>query len=182
MKTCTKCQQTKPFSDYRSRKDGLHAQCKDCHNKKNKEYRANNRNKLKEYIKGYHKRPEIKERRREQNKNNPQKRLNDKMTKETKNVLLGVYPGMTPVSEEYGIDKVGLTSPQYRAYIESLWTEGMSWDNYGRGGGKWCIDHKRPKNSYDLTDQELYRKCSHYTNTQPMWYADNVAKGDKLLD
>ena len=169
MKTCTKCQQTKPSSDYskdRRAKDSLCSRCKDC----DREYSANNRDKIAEY-------------QREQYKNNPQRRLGDKVSVETRWTLLGVHSDkMTPVSEQYGIDKVGLTTIQYREYIESLWTEGMSWDNYGHGEGKWTIDHMRPKNFYDLTDPELYRKCSYYTNTQPMWFVDNVVKGDRLLD
>ena len=183
MKTCTKCQQTKPSSAYgksRSKKDGLQAHCKDC----NREYRANNRDKMTEYNKEWraNNRNEILEYRKEQYKNNPQQRLGIKMSNETRSTLLGVHPNMTPVSEQYGIDKVGLTTVQYREYIESLWTEGMSWDNYGFGEGKWCIDHIVPKSQFDLTDPELYRKCSYYTNTQPMWFVDNLAKGDRLLD
>ena len=196
MKTCSKCREIKPFSDYgknRAKKDGLQSRCKDCR----KEYSANNRDKIAEYnkeyrannsnkIKEYRGKPEVKERsrewQREQTKNNPQIRLSKKVSNETRWILLGVFSGMTPVSEQYGIDKVGLTSIQYREYIESLWTEGMSWDNYGHGEGKWTIDHMRPKNFYDLTDPELYRKCSYYTNTQPMWFVDNVVKGDRLLD
>ena len=174
MKTCPKCKQTKPFSDYykdKSRKSGLQVYCKDCLRKKRKEYRG---------------RPEVKERQnkrqREQLKNNPQKKLGSKMSNETRYVLLGVYPhNMTTVSEEFCLNTIGLTTPQYRAYIESLWEEGMSWDNYGHGEGKWCIDHIIPKTQFDLTDLELYRKCSHYTNTQPMWFVENVAKKDKLL-
>ena len=174
MKTCTNCKQTKPSSDYskyRRAKDGLQSYCKDCEKEYKKEYRG---------------KPESIERRnernREQTKNNPQKRLGDKVSKETSSTLLGVHPHGGAVSEEYGMKNVGLTSPQYREYIESLWTEGMSWDNYGFGEGKWCIDHIVPKSQFDLTDPELYRKCSHYTNTQPMWYVDNVVKGNRLLD
>tara|TARA_R100000084_G_C4588424_1_gene117236 strand:- start:137 stop:664 length:528 start_codon:yes stop_codon:yes gene_type:complete len=173
MKTCPQCKQTKPFSDYgknRARKDGLQGYCKECNNKKNKEYRG--RSEVKEYYN---------EQRKERYKNNPQKRLNDKMTKETRWALLGVHSDYSIVSEQYGMNKVGLTSPQYRAYMESLWEEGMSWDNYGHGEGKWCIDHIIPKNSFDLTDPEQYKKCSHYTNTQPMWFVNNSSKKDKLL-
>ena len=189
MKTCPKCQQTKPSSDYskkRSAKDGLFYCCKDCWKEHSKEYSTNNRDKIAEYQKEHRARPEVKERynewQREQYKNNPQKRLRIKISSETKSTLLGVHSNMTIVSEKYGMKKIGLTTVQYREYIESLWTEGMSWDNYGHGKGKWCIDHIDPKNFFDLTDPELYRKCSHYTNTQPMWYMDNMSKGDRLLD
>ena len=172
MKTCPQCKQTKPFFDYykeRRAKDGLQVCCKDCQRKKMKEYNQ---------------RPEFKERRNEYQRkryNDPQKKLGSKMSNETRYVLLGVCSNMTTLSEEYGIERVGLTTPQYRAYIESLWEEGMSWDNYGHGEGKWTIDHIIPKSHFDLTDPEQYKKCSHYTNTQPMWFVENVAKKDKLL-
>ena len=165
MKTCPQCKQTKPFSDYskdRAKRDGLQVYCKDC---------------KKEYARS----PEYNEWQREQYKNNPQKRFSLKMAKETKCILLGMHTKTATVSEEYGIERVGLTTSQYRAYIESLWEEGMSWNNYGHGEGKWCIDHIIPKSHFDLTDPEQYKKCSHYTNTQSMWFVNNSSKKDKLL-
>ena len=76
MKTCPKCQQTKPSSDYskkRSAKDGLFYCCKDCWKEHSKEYSTNNRDKIAEYQKEHRARPEVKERynewQREQYKN-----------------------------------------------------------------------------------------------------------------
>ena len=62
-------------------------------------------------------------------------------------------------------------------HIQSQWTVGMTWDNYGRGIGKWSIDHIAPLIMFDLRDEEQRRKAFHYTNCRPMWYEDNAAKG-----
>jgi hypothetical protein len=72
---------------------------------------------------------------------------------------------------------LGCTPEELMAYIESLWTEGMSWDNYTYYG--WHIDHKRPLASFDLTDQAQLAVAVHYTNLQPMWQKDNASKNDK---
>lgn len=59
----------------------------------------------------------------------------------------------------------------------------MSWDNYGRGGRKWQIDHIKPCAYFDLTKPEDQRKCFHYSNLQPLWQKDNLEKrsSDSLL-
>ncbi len=75
---------------------------------------------------------------------------------------------------------LGCTKEFLREYIEKQFTEGMSWDNYGHGNGKWCIDHIKP---LDLlhTNPELIPELIHYTNLQPMWYVDNVKKSNKII-
>ena len=55
----------------------------------------------------------------------------------------------------------------------------MSWDNHGKGKGKWHIDHIRPCASFDLTDLEQQKECFNYSNLQPLWSEDNLIKGDR---
>jgi hypothetical protein len=62
------------------------------------------------------------------------------------------------------------------SHLESLFTEGMTWDNYGFGDGKWHIDHIKPCYLFDLTDVEQQKQCFHYTNLQPLWQKDNLKK------
>jgi hypothetical protein len=64
---------------------------------------------------------------------------------------------------------------QVKNHIESLWTEGMTWDNHGITG--WHIDHIIPISSFDLTNTEEQKKCFHYTNMQPLWAEENLSKG-----
>lgn len=64
------------------------------------------------------------------------------------------------------------------AHLEKQFSAGMTWDNWGKGPGKWNIDHIRPVASFsDLTDPEQLCQCFHYTNFQPMWEPDNLRKG-----
>lgn len=53
----------------------------------------------------------------------------------------------------------------------------MSWENRGNFG--WHVDHIKPCASFDLTKPEEQAKCFHYTNLQPLWARENIAKGDK---
>ena len=57
--------------------------------------------------------------------------------------------------------------------IESLFSEGMTWDNYGRDG--WHIDHIRPLSSF--TDEDLHL-ANRIENLQPLWAEDNLKKSD----
>jgi hypothetical protein len=60
-------------------------------------------------------------------------------------------------------------------YLQSKFTKGMSWDNYG----DWHIDHIKPCASFDLSKSEEQRLCFHYTNLQPLWAKDNLRKRAK---
>lgn len=67
-------------------------------------------------------------------------------------------------------------------HIQEQFTNGMSWDNHGRGwnGAKeWHIDHKLPCASFDLSILSEQRKCFHFSNLQPLWAIDNLKKGSK---
>lgn len=75
------------------------------------------------------------------------------------------------------IKLVGCTLPELQAHIESQFRDGMSWENYGRGG--WHVDHIRPCASFDLSDPEQVKQCFHYTNLQPLWETDNLSKSDR---
>ena len=59
-------------------------------------------------------------------------------------------------------------------YLETKFTEGMSWENYG----KWHIDHIIPLSSAK-TKEEFYKLC-HYTNLQPLWAEENLKKYNKI--
>jgi Prasinovirus endonuclease VII len=61
-------------------------------------------------------------------------------------------------------------------HLEAHFATGMSWDNYGKFG--WHMDHIKPCASFNLTDPEQQRKCFHYSNIQPLWWWDNLSKGD----
>lgn len=72
------------------------------------------------------------------------------------------------------IRDLGCSVDELKIHLESKFTKGMSWDNYG----EWHIDHIRPLSSFDLTDAEQLKQACHYTNLQPLWAADNLSKGN----
>jgi len=78
------------------------------------------------------------------------------------------------------MDLLGCSVDFFKAYLESKFLEGMTWDNYGRGG--WVMDHIIPCASFDLTIEENQKKCFHYTNIQPLWEIDNIRKGSKIIN
>lgn len=63
-------------------------------------------------------------------------------------------------------------------YIEKMFVNGMSWENYG---SVWHIDHIRPVISFDLRLKEDQLECFHYTNMQPLLAHDNISKGSKYV-
>lgn len=61
--------------------------------------------------------------------------------------------------------------------LEAQFLPSMTWANYGSA---WHVDHIIPLSAYDLTDPEQQREAFHYTNLQPMWAHENMAKGDEV--
>lgn len=96
--------------------------------------------------------------------------------------LLNIFRSRITVAIKTGkkststIELLGCPLSVAKSHIESQFKEGMSWENHG----EWHIDHIKPCASYDLTLAEEQKKCFHYTNLQPLWAADNLAKSDKL--
>ena len=72
------------------------------------------------------------------------------------------------------VSDLGCSIGEFKTYIESLWTANMSWDNYGVDG--WHIDHIKPLCQFILSDKVEFKKACHYTNLQPLWASDNLAK------
>jgi hypothetical protein len=70
---------------------------------------------------------------------------------------------------------VGCSLEQLCEHLETRFSPGMSWENYGR----WHIDHIKPCSSFDLTKSEHQFQCFHYTNLQPLWAEENTAKGGR---
>jgi hypothetical protein len=109
------------------------------------------------YINNYHKQRKAKD---------PLYRLQCNMrvmgNRVVKQVSLGKKPACTEKWQ-------GCSADELKAYFESLFTEGMSWENYG----EWHVDHIRPVCSFTA---EEWEQINHYTNLQPLWAEDNYAK------
>lgn len=75
------------------------------------------------------------------------------------------------------IELIGCSFSDLRKHLESLFWVGMKWENHGRRG--WHVDHIIPIAKFDLTDPDQQKICFHYTNMQPMWWRENLKKGNK---
>ena len=72
---------------------------------------------------------------------------------------------------------LGIDLDGFKKHLEQQFKDGMSWDNYGLHG--WHIDHIIPI-STALTEEDVIL-LNHYTNLQPLWWYENLSKGNKIL-
>lgn len=67
----------------------------------------------------------------------------------------------------------GCSNGELIRHLRDQLEEGMTWEDYGRGRGKWAVDHIRPKYTFDLSDDNQLRECFDYRNLRPRWNVDN---------
>lgn len=162
-KSCIKCNEIKPQSEYRNRNT-----CKTCENKERYE-----RKKLQridpEYDKKCKKYDVIRKRKKERECSLTcfKQLMRQSVRKSFKR------KGYGKKTKTYAI--LGEEWEFVKLYFESLFCDGMSWDNYGL----WEIDHIIPLSTAN-TEDEVIRLC-HYKNLQPLWKEDNLKKGDSLI-
>ena len=70
---------------------------------------------------------------------------------------------------------IGCTWQELRKHIECQFKPGMSWDRRS----EFHIDHIIPCAAFDLSDPIQQQECFHFSNLQPLWASENMAKGSK---
>lgn len=75
-------------------------------------------------------------------------------------------------------DLLGYTRDDLVQHMESLFHDGMSWDNHG----EWHIDHITPISHFLKEGKDAPHVVHALENLQPLWAFDNLSKGAKLLD
>jgi hypothetical protein len=194
-KKCSKCKEVLEYSKFgisRQFKDGYKTVCKSCrkiHEKSRKEYCRNwaKENKLKksqidkEYrIKNYLKLKDYKASDRYKAiKRKSDKKLYEKNTKDPIKKLSMRLRSMLSSFKKYKNDKtfnyLGYTSNDLVNHLQSKFKDGMSWDNYGRGG--WHIDHIKPIAAFDFSEEDWLKKAFSLNNLQPLFESENCSKG-----
>jgi hypothetical protein len=119
--------------------------------------RAKNREYNNEYSKNWQK---------EKRKEDPTYRLMCSLRTRCYQTIKCLALGKKPVST---LEMCGCSFEQLKTHLESLFVEGMSWENYG----KWVVDHVRPVCSFTAAE---WQQVNHYTNLRPLWAPDNTRK------
>lgn len=114
---------------------------------------------VKEHLSGYMRRQRIE---------NPQFLIRDRLQSRLNFVLQNAGTKKSETLEKY----VGCSSQKLAEWIESQFTEHMSWDNKS----EWNIDHIRPCASFDLTDNEQAILCFNWRNLSPLGETENKSK------
>lgn len=133
-----------------------------------KKWSHNNKSKLKEYYNAN--KEKINERKRKRYHSDPEYKIQKIFRRRFHHFLASNITGRM----EYYL---GCTLKELKLHIESLWLDGMTWENHSHDG--WHIDHIVPVSSFDYNEgklEESLKKCWHYSNLQPLWAKDNLAK------
>ena len=177
-KICSKCGIEKEVCEFNKRKNRkgeevLRGFCKTCHSSISTKFNKQNPEKYKVYRNNWYKK---------NSKNLIKKLKHRRNTDLLYKLRIGVRTRIKialknnskrgRTIELIGIDIVGLKN-----YLETKFTDGMTWENYGLYG--WHIDHIIPLSSAKNEDE--FTKLCHYTNLQPLWTEDNLKKSNKVL-
>ena len=67
----------------------------------------------------------------------------------------------------------GCSLNELASHLEGMFTDGMTWENYGSA---WHVDHIDPVCSFDHLNQEHISECWSYLNLRPLSKEENRAK------
>lgn len=73
---------------------------------------------------------------------------------------------------------LGCSEEEFFGRFESLFTDGMTWENHGSNG--WHVGHIIPCALFDLTLEEHKLVCFSWLNLRPEWKSDNLKRGPCL--
>ena len=150
--------------------------------KQQKRYRE--RPEVKEKTKEYYNRPDIRIKRRDHNRKYSRERRKDPIIKMNERMSNGIRSSLQSNNlskrGKHWEDLIGYTSQDLKKHIESLFTDGMTWEKLGKGEIQ--IDHIIPISFfvYISTGDVEFRMCWSLENLQPLWTKDNLEKNDKM--
>ena len=120
---------------------------KEIENKRSNEWNKLNREKMRDYNNKYSK---------EYRKNNPELHA-------WRNLINNYLRRVGKSKEGHTIDLLGYSILELKEHISSLFTDGMSWENYG----EWHIDHIKPVISFPKNTPP--KIVNELKNLRPLW-------------
>jgi hypothetical protein len=167
---------------------------KELVSQRKKEHYQNNKEKVKAKVKQYNSenREYVNQRKRE-NREKKKDEYNRKWCEYVKNrkdadplyrltcnirtLITQSFKGQFTKKAKKTIEILGCDFETFKEHIESQFTDDMNWDNYA---SYWQLDHKTPI-SWSESEEDVY-KLNHYTNFQPLFWKDNISKGNRWED
>jgi hypothetical protein len=133
---------------------------------------------LKRYGHEYHQKPEVKARINDQTRKRRATDLNFRIAENLRS--RGIQAIKNGAKGGSFVDDLCCSIDEFKAKVAKFFKPGMSWKkNWGKGPGKWHLDHIVPLSWFDLTNREQFKSAAHYSNYQPLWEEENFAKGDR---
>lgn len=71
---------------------------------------------------------------------------------------------------------LGYTKEEFESHVESLFYDGMSWDNHGL----WHLDHIVPVSEMLSLGITCPKKINALKNLRPIWASENLSKSDRF--
>lgn len=136
---------------------------------RSKKYRDANKEKIKESKRKYY----------QANKNSINKKVNDKKNSNInlrlqQNLRSRIWHALKNGNKKENFEElIGCSLEELKQHLESKFSSGMSWDNYGR---VWHVDHIKPCCLFDMTIKEQRLECFNYKNLQPLLAEENLSK------
>jgi hypothetical protein len=148
---------------------------KESISEKRKEYYKENSDIINDKVKKYSKenRDIINNRNRTRKENDPLYRLKCSI----RALITQSFKGQYTKKAKKTIEILGCDFETFKEHIESQFTNDMNWNNYA---SYWQLDHKTPI-SWSENEEDVY-KLNHYTNFQPLFWKDNISKGNRWED
>lgn len=152
--------------EYKERSQKYYKENKECISQHKKEYRAKNKEQVNEYRRKWSKNNRIQ---------NPRVRLNEAMSASIYHSLKNGFGKNGRHWETilyYNIDEL-------KIHTESLFLDGMTWDNYG----EWHIHHCIPVSlwKFESYNDKEFKQCWSLCNLEPLWAKENIKRGNKIL-
>jgi hypothetical protein len=138
-------------------------------------YVEKNREKINERLRTYREsnREIIRAKKREYEKNRRKIDIGFKIKMNLRNRIYCALQNKTTKSART-LELLGCTVEFFRYWLEFQFDENMTWENYG---SYWHMDHVKPCELFDMTEEEEQKLCFHWTNIQPLEGNENKSKG-----
>ena len=165
---------------YIKNREAILAKCKEYESqnrpavlKRSRAWREKNKDHVTQWSKQYREGNKGKRRDRYQND------VNHRTASLIRSRLLGAIRAQKCRKTNKTLDLLGCEIGDFKNYLQSLFTKGMTWANQG---SFWHIDHIIPLSSFDLSSESQLRQACHWSNMRPLKAKDNLEKSDKMTE